>query len=50
MSDIIKIRLKKKNERRSGKKTLKKDGSKNIFMTSHMILSVSPKKKVKIKK
>ena len=42
MSDVIKIRLKRKDERRRGKKTPKRDGFRNIVMTSHMTLFVSP--------
>ena len=41
--DVIEIRLKRKNERRSGKgNSLKRDGFRRIFMTSQLTLSVSP--------
>ena len=40
MCDVIKLRLKRKDERRSEK--IKRDGFRLIFMTSHMTLSVSP--------
>ena len=41
--DVIKIRLKRKNDRRSGKakgNPEKRDGFRPSFMTSHMTLSV----------
>ena len=43
MCDVIKILLKSKDERRSGKgNPLKRDGLKRVFMTPHMTLSISP--------
>ena len=43
MCDVIKIRLRKRDERRSEKETIKKD-KRRIFMTSHKSISSAFKK------
>ena len=44
MSDVIKIHIKRKDERKSVKgNASKRDGFRRIFMMSHIILLVSPK-------
>ena len=43
MCDVIKIRLKRKDERRRGKGIHKKQMDLDVFLKRHMPLSVSPK-------
>ena len=42
MCDVIKIGLKGRMRGELGKKTLKRDGFKHMFLTSHITLSKSP--------